>query len=119
LGKSVVEVRDRPGFLVNLLLMPYLNDVVQAYDDGLASARDIDTALELGLGYPKGPLGLLDLIGIDVHCHATTSAYNATLDPVFAPPPLLRQMVAAGYHGNKSGRGFVVGTAPDGPEESA
>lgn len=110
LGKTAVEVRDRPGFLVNLLLMPYLNDVVQAYDEGLASATDIDRALELGLGYPRGPLALLDLIGLDVHEHATRRAYEATLDPQFAPPPLLQRMVAAGYLGDKSGRGFVTGT---------
>ena len=105
-GKDPVEVKDRPGFLVNRLLMPYLNDVVAEYDDGLASAEDIDTALQLGLGYRLGPLAMLDLIGIDVHRHATESAYDATLDRQFAPPPLLGQMVAAGYLGHKSGRGF-------------
>lgn len=105
-GKDPVEVKDRPGFLVNRLLMPYLNDVVAEYDDGLASAEDIDTALQLGLGYRLGPLAMLDLIGIDVHRHATQSAYDAALDPQFAPPPLLGQMVAAGYLGHKSGRGF-------------
>ncbi|MFJ3365615.1 3-hydroxyacyl-CoA dehydrogenase family protein [Streptomyces anthocyanicus] len=106
LGKNAVVVRDRPGFLVNRLLIPYLNDVVQAYDDGLASAEDIDTAVRLGLGHKQGPLELMDMIGLDVHEHATTRAYEATLDPVFAPPPLLRQMVAAGRLGNKSGSGF-------------
>jgi 3-hydroxybutyryl-CoA dehydrogenase len=106
IGKSPVVVKDRPGFLVNHLLMPYLNDVIAEYDNELASAADIDTALKLGLGYKLGPLELLDLIGLDVHEHATRSAYEATLDPRFAPPPLLRQMVAAGYHGNKNGRGF-------------
>jgi 3-hydroxybutyryl-CoA dehydrogenase len=107
-GKVPVEVKDRPGFLVNKLLMPYLNDVVQEYDDELASAEDIDLALELGLGYKMGPLALLDLIGIDVHHHATQSAYEATLDPQYAPPPLLSQMAAAGYLGRKSGRGFRI-----------
>jgi 3-hydroxybutyryl-CoA dehydrogenase len=106
IGKSPVVVKDRPGFLVNRLLMPYLNDVIAEYDNELASAADIDTAIKLGLGYKLGPLELLDLIGLDVHEHATQSAYQATLDPRFAPPPLLRQMVAAGYHGNKNGRGF-------------
>jgi len=108
LGKTAVEVKDRPGFLVNRLLMPYLNDVVQAYDDQLATAEDIDVALELGLGYKLGPLALLDLIGIDVHRHATLCAYEATLDPQFAPPPLLGQMVAAGFLGRKSGQGFRI-----------
>jgi 3-hydroxybutyryl-CoA dehydrogenase len=106
IGKVPVEVKDRPGFLVNRLLMPYLNDVVAEYDAGLASAEDLDTAVELGLGYRLGPLALLDLIGIDVHRHATLSAYEATLDPQFAPPPLLAQMVAAGRLGHKTGRGF-------------
>jgi 3-hydroxybutyryl-CoA dehydrogenase len=106
IGKDPVVVKDRPGFLVNRLLMPYLNDVIQAYDEELADAADIDTAVRLGLGHRLGPLELLDLIGLDVHQHATLSAYEATLDPRFAPPPLLAQMVAAGNHGAKNGRGF-------------
>lgn len=108
-GKVPVVVRDRPGFLVNALLMPYLNDVIQEYDDGLATAEDIDLALKLGLGYKSGPLEMLDLIGLDVHLHATESAYDATRDDRYAPPPLLRQMVAAGRLGAKTGRGFRVG----------
>jgi 3-hydroxybutyryl-CoA dehydrogenase len=117
IGKVAVPVKDRPGFLVNKLLMPYLNDVVDELDAGLASAEDIDTALRLGLGYRMGPLELLDLIGLDTHHHATTSAYRATLDPRFAPPPLLGQMVAAGYLGRKSGRGFRVGRAASATQE--
>jgi 3-hydroxybutyryl-CoA dehydrogenase len=108
-GKVPVVVKDRPGFLVNALLLPYLNDVIQEYDDELASAEDIDLALKLGLGYKSGPLELLDMIGLDVHLHATEAAYAATLDPRYAPPPLLRQMVAAGRLGNKSGHGFRTG----------
>jgi 3-hydroxybutyryl-CoA dehydrogenase len=110
IGKTTVVVADRPGFLVNRLLMPYLNDVVQAYDDGLATAKDIDTALELGLGYPIGPLALLDLIGLDVHKHATEAAYLDSRLATLAPPPLLSRMVDAGYLGKKSGRGFRFGT---------
>lgn len=106
IGKIAVVVKDRPGFLINSLLMPYLNDVVQELDDGLAAAEDIDTAIKLGLGYKQGPLELLDLIGLDVHAHATLAAYEATRDPRFAPPPLLQAMVHAGIIGNKSGRGF-------------
>ncbi len=109
LGKDPVVVKDRPGFLVNHLLMPYLNDVIAEYDSDLASAEDIDTAVRLGLGHKLGPLELLDLIGLDVHQHATRSAYDATLDPRFAPPPLLSQMVAAGRYGTKNGRGFRTG----------
>lgn len=111
--KDPVIVADRPGFLLNRLLMPYLNDVIQAYDDGLASAEDLDLAIELGLGYPMGPLKLLDLIGLDTHLHATESAYGASFTATFAPPPLLRSMVEAGYLGHKSGRGFRLGT-PEG-----
>ncbi len=106
IGKDPVVVKDRPGFLVNKLFMPYINDVIQAFDDELASAEDIDTAIKLGLGYKMGPLELVDLIGLDVHEHATRSAYEATLDPVYAPPPLLQTMVAAGMLGRKNGRGF-------------
>lgn len=109
IGKQPVVVKDRPGFLVNYLLIPYLNDVIAEYDGELATAADIDTAVRLGLGHKLGPLELLDLIGLDVHEHATRSAYEATLDQRFAPPPLLRQMVAAGYHGSKNGRGFRTG----------
>jgi len=106
IGKLPIVVKDRPGFLINYLLMPYLNDVIQELDNGLASAEDIDTAIKLGLGYKQGPLELLDLIGLDVHNHATHSAYEATLDARFAPPALLQAMVAAGRIGNKSGQGF-------------
>jgi 3-hydroxybutyryl-CoA dehydrogenase len=108
-GKRPVVVEDRPGFLVNRILMPYLNDVIAAYDDGLASAEDIDTAIRLGLGHPRGPLELLDLIGLDTHHHATSAAYAATHDPVFAPPPLLTRMVEARRLGCKSGSGFRTG----------
>ena len=109
LGKQVVRVKDRPGFLVNRLLMPYLNQVIQAYDDGLASAHDIDAALELGLGYPIGGLRLLDTIGLDTHLNATTAAYRDTFEAPFAPPPLLQRLVSAGHLGNKSGKGLRVG----------
>ena len=104
--KYPVVVKDRPGFLVNSLLLPYLNDVIQELDDELATAEDIDVALELGLGYKTGPLKMLDTIGLDVHLHATQAAYEATADARYAPPPLLRQMVAAGRLGTKNGHGF-------------
>jgi 3-hydroxybutyryl-CoA dehydrogenase len=117
-GKSPIVVEDRPGFLVNRLLMPYLNDVIQAYDDGLATAEDIDTALELGLGYPMGPLKLLDLIGLDVHEHATEAAYAATRDPMLSAPPLLRRMVEAGRLGDKTGHGFYAHPGHDAQGET-
>lgn len=106
IGKEPIRAKDRPGFLVNRLLMPYLNQVIEAYDDGLASAEDIDAALELGLGYPVGGIKLLDQIGLDVHLHATSAAYEQTHEPSFSPPPLLSRMVSAGYLGRKTGRGF-------------
>lgn len=117
IGKTPVEVKDRPGFLINKLLMPYLNDVIAEYDAGLADAADLDTAMELGLGYKMGPLRLLDVIGLDTHHHATQSAYDATLDPQLAPPPLLSRMVAAGYLGDKSARGFRAGGGLEGTGE--
>jgi 3-hydroxybutyryl-CoA dehydrogenase len=108
IGKQPIRTKDRPGFLVNRLLMPYLNQVIQAYDDGLASAEDMDTALEMGLGYPMGGLELLDLIGLDIHLHATSAAYEQTHDLRLSPPPLLSRMVSAGYLGRKGGRGFYL-----------
>ncbi|BCJ68000.1 3-hydroxyacyl-CoA dehydrogenase family protein [Polymorphospora rubra] len=108
-GKQPIVVRDRPGFLINALLLPYLNDVIQEYHDGLATAEDIDLALKLGLGYRSGPLEMLDMIGLDVHLHATESMYTATSDARYAPPPLLRQMVAAGHLGTKNSKGFRTG----------
>ncbi|MGV9863403.1 3-hydroxyacyl-CoA dehydrogenase family protein [Rhodococcus koreensis] len=112
--KFPVVVKDRPGFLVNSLLLPYLNDVIQEFDDGLATAEDIDVALELGLGYKTGPLKMLDTIGLDVHLRATEAAYEATADARYAPPPLLRQMVTAGRLGNKNGHGFRTEQPTDG-----
>ena len=79
---------------------------IQAHDDGIATGEDIDRAVQLGLGYPLGPLQLLDLIGLDVHAHATHAAYEQLLDPHFAPPPELARLVAAGRTGRKAGRGF-------------
>jgi len=105
-GKEPVIVKDQPGFLVNAVLMPYLNQAVRELDRGLASAEDIDIAVRLGLGYPKGPLELMDLIGLDTHLHATTSAYEETADARFAPPPMLRRLVAAGRLGKKTGSGL-------------
>jgi 3-hydroxybutyryl-CoA dehydrogenase len=108
-GKQPVVAKDQPGFLVNSLFMPYLNQAIQEYDDGLATAGDIDTAVRLGLGHPKGPLELADIIGLDVHLHATGSAYADTARPEYAPPPLLRRLVAAGRLGAKAGRGIREG----------
>jgi 3-hydroxybutyryl-CoA dehydrogenase len=112
LGKEPVVVKDRPGFLVNRLLIPYLNQAADAYDHGLASREDLDTAVELGLGYPMGPLKLLDRIGLDVHLAATEAIYAQTYRPEFRPPAILRELVARGSTGKKNGSGFY---AYDGP----
>lgn len=106
LGKEAVQTKDAPGFLVNRLLIPYLNQAIQAYDDGLTSREELDTAVELGLGYPMGPLRLADLIGLDVHLHASEALYADLRDRALSPPPLLRRMVGAGRLGRKTGRGF-------------
>ena len=109
-GKVAIPVDDRPGFLINALLFPYLNDVINELDAGLATAEDLDVALKLGLGYRTGPMEMLDMVGLDVHLHATAAAYAATGDVRYAPPPLLRKMVAAGHLGAKSGSGFRTST---------
>lgn len=109
LDKDTIVVKDRPGFLINALLLPYLNDVITEFDNGLAEAGDIDTAMRLGLGYKQGPLELLDLIGLDVHLHATQAAHEKTKDFRYAAPPLLQQMVAGGKLGAKNGQGFRQG----------
>jgi 3-hydroxybutyryl-CoA dehydrogenase len=106
IGKEPVVTKDRPGFLVNRILLPYLNQAIQAHDDGIATGEDIDLAVQLGLGYPIGPLRVLDLIGLDVHADATKAAYEQLLDPHFAPPAELMRMVAAGRTGRKAGHGF-------------
>ncbi len=106
LGKRPIVTKDRPGFLVNRLLMPYLNQAIRDHDDGLASAEDIDVGLELGLGYPMGPMKLLDMIGLDTHRHATEAAYEQSHEPSFAPPPALERLVQAGRLGRKTGAGI-------------
>lgn len=106
--KEAVVVKDSPGSLVSSMLFPYLNDVVQALDDELACAEDLDLALKLGLGYKVGPLEMLDAAGLDVHLSGTAALHAATGDARYAPPPLLRRMVAAGHLGAKTGRGFRI-----------
>ena len=108
-GKEALVVADRPGFLLGAMLMPYLNDVIGAFDEDLASAEDLDVALQLGLGYRTGPLAMLDRIGLDTHLAATSAAHAATGDPRYAPPSLLRRMVAAGRLGDKTQDGFRAG----------
>jgi 3-hydroxybutyryl-CoA dehydrogenase len=106
LGKTTVLSRDRAGFIVNTLLIPYLNHAIGMLEEGFASREDIDTAVHLGLNHPMGPLTLADLIGLDTCLQIANVLYDEFRDPRFAPPPLLRRMVAAGRLGRKSGRGF-------------
>jgi len=106
LGKQVVRAKDSPGFIVNLLLIPFLLDAIRAYEKGLATKEDIDAGVKLGLNHPMGPLTLTDLVGLDTTYHIACAMYEETADPKYAPPVLLKQMVTAGWMGRKSGKGF-------------
>ena len=106
LGKQVIEVRDTPGFIVNYLLIPYLLDAVRLVESGVATKEDIDAGMVLGCSHPLGPLKLLDFIGLDTTLYIAEVLYDAFRTDRYAAPPLLRQMVAAGMNGRKSGRGF-------------
>ena len=106
LGKRVVPAPDRAGFVVNKLLVPYICQAIEMYESGHASATDIDDAMKLGAGHPMGPLTLADLIGLDVCLFTAESLYAEYGERFYAPPPLLRRMVAAGRLGRKTGRGF-------------
>ena len=106
LGKQVVKAKDSPGFIVNLLLIPFLLDSIRAYEKGLATKEDIDAGVKLGLNHPMGPLTLTDLVGLDTTYHIACAMYEETADPKYAPPVLLKQMVTAGWMGRKSGKGF-------------
>lgn len=106
LGKTTVMSKDRAGFIVNMLLIPYLNGAVRMLDEGFATREDIDTAISLGLGHPMGPLQLLDLIGLDTAVYVADVLFDEFKEPLFAPPPLLKRMVSAGRLGRKTGKGF-------------
>lgn len=105
-GRSPIVVGDRPGHLLNGLLFPYLNDVINELDDGLAGVEDIDVALRLGLGYRVGPLSLLDRLGLPTYLRATEAIYAQTRDERYAAPSLLQRMVASGRRGETTGDGF-------------
>jgi 3-hydroxybutyryl-CoA dehydrogenase len=107
-GQIPVKTQDKPGFILNALLVPFNNDAIRAVEAGVASAADIDTAIKVGLGYKMGPLELIDLVGLDTQVRLCEAFYPVTLDPRCAAPPLLRRMVAAGLLGRKSGRGFFT-----------
>jgi len=105
-GKTVVVCKDSPGFIVNLLLVPYLLDAVRALELGIATKEDIDTAVQLGLAHPMGPLTLLDYVGIDTTYYIAEAMFEEFKDARYAAPPLMKKMVLAGLHGRKTGRGF-------------
>ncbi len=106
LGKEPVSVQDSPGFVVNRMLVPMINEAIFVLHEGLASAEEIDTAMKLGANHPIGPLALADMIGIDVCLFVMEILHNDFADSKFRPCPLLKKMVNAGYLGRKSGRGF-------------
>ncbi|MCP5155825.1 MAG: 3-hydroxyacyl-CoA dehydrogenase family protein [Ectothiorhodospiraceae bacterium] len=107
-GQTPVRTEDRPGFILNALLVPFNNDAIRAVEAGVASAADVDRAIKGALGYKMGPLELIDLVGLDTQVRLCEAFYPITLDPRAAAPPLLRRMVAAGHLGRKSGRGFYT-----------
>jgi 3-hydroxybutyryl-CoA dehydrogenase len=106
LDKRVVHCKDRAGFVVNALLVPFLCQAIAMFEAGHASAEDIDEAMKLGAGHPMGPLTLCDMIGLDIMLWTAESLYDEYQERFLAPPPLLRRMVAAGHLGRKTGKGF-------------
>jgi 3-hydroxybutyryl-CoA dehydrogenase len=105
-GKTVVIAKDAPGFIVNRLMTPFINNAVRMLENGVAGREDIDTAINLGLNHPMGPLSLVDLIGIDTFVFFADAQYEAFKDPQFVPPTLLRKMITAGWLGRKTKKGF-------------
>lgn len=105
-GKTVVTAPDVPGFIVNRLLMPFLNEAIKLVESGLATREDIDQAIVLGLNHPMGPLTLADFVGLDTAYFICNAMYDEMKENRFAPPVLLRKMVTAGQYGRKSGKGF-------------
>ena len=108
LGKTPIRCNDTPGFVVNRVLIPLLNDCVRVLDEARVTPEDLDTGMKNGAGWPMGPCALVDLVGIDVHVHASEALYEKTREQRMAPPPRLVAMRNAGLLGRKSGRGFYV-----------
>ena len=106
IGKTAIRTKDRSGFIVNFLLVPYLMAAVRLYEDGFASREDIDEGMKLGCGHPMGPLTLCDFIGLDVLYSVCDSLYEEFKRDEYAPPPLMKRMVVSGHLGRKTGRGF-------------
>jgi 3-hydroxybutyryl-CoA dehydrogenase len=108
LGKEPIRCNDTPGFVVNRILIPLLNDCVRVLDEARVTPEDVDRAMRFGTNWPIGPCALIDLIGIDVHVHASEALWQALREPRMAPPPRLQAMARAGLLGRKSGRGFYI-----------
>jgi 3-hydroxybutyryl-CoA dehydrogenase len=106
LGKKPIAATDKPGFIVNRLLVPYLLDAIRAYEQGFGSIEDIDKGMQLGCRHPMGPFTLLDFVGLDTTYYIANIMFDEFKDPRFAPPTLLKRMVLAGHFGRKSGKGF-------------
>lgn len=116
LGKTAVRTTDRTGFIVNRLLVPYILDAVRALEEGVGSTEDIDNSMKLGCGHPMGPLTLLDFVGLDTTYYIANIMFDEFKERRFAPPPLLKRMVLAGWHGRKTGRGFYDYADPKNPK---
>ncbi|MDB5825606.1 MAG: 3-hydroxybutyryl-CoA dehydrogenase [Herminiimonas sp.] len=108
MGQRPVKTKDNPGFILNYFLIPYNNDAIRLVEAGVAEPADIDRAIKEGLGYPMGPLELLDMIGLDTQLLLCEALYGITHEPRAACPPLVKRMIAAGHLGRKSGRGFFT-----------
>jgi 3-hydroxybutyryl-CoA dehydrogenase len=108
LGKEPITAPDKPGFIVNRLLVPYLLDAIRSYENGLGTIEDIDKGMKLGTGYPMGPFTLLDYVGLDTTYFIANIMFDEYREPQYAPPPLLKRMVLAGRLGRKSGQGFYT-----------
>jgi 3-hydroxybutyryl-CoA dehydrogenase len=106
IGKTVVITKDLPGFISNRIATSFYINAVRLVQEGIATPEDIDTVFKLGAGHPMGPLEILDLIGIDTVCSAASAMYEELKDPQYAPPPLMKRMVALGWLGRKTGKGF-------------
>ena len=114
-GKVPVRTSDKPGFIVNRLLVPYLLDAIRAYEEGVGSIPDIDNAMKLGCGHPMGPFTLLDFVGLDTTYYITHVMYEEFKERRFAAPPLLKRLVLAGWYGQKTGKGFYDYADPKNP----
>ncbi|MFN0059961.1 MAG: 3-hydroxyacyl-CoA dehydrogenase family protein [Planctomycetota bacterium] len=116
LGKQPIQARDTCGFIVNVLLLPFLYDAIRLVEHGVASIPDIDSAMKLGCGHPMGPLELADFVGIDTTHHISVTMFDEYKSERYAPPPLLKKMFLAGLHGRKTGKGFYDYADPKNPK---